>query len=241
MTVAAGWRRLTKVLLGVCLIGAPLLIGIGEIISSSVYSGDDYARYLASIEDNGAAYYAGNLVGAVGALLLVGAVVALIHLIRVRHAKYAAIVGGLALLTVGLMPGVWLMSTMAEYEMAMSADQAAMATLLDGAEDSATAIPLFVVWIGMTLSVILLAAGLLWSRTVPQWMPALLIAGFVLLFISDEGVLGIITSLLLLVGLGAIGATVLRSSVDEWEAGDLAGAGPPTESAPPPQTAVATH
>lgn len=184
MTVAADWRRLTKVLLGVSLIAAC-------------------------------------------------AVAAMIHLVRVRHPKYAAGVGGLALSCVALLPGVWLMSTIAEYQMAISPDQAAMARLLTDGEEAASAIPLFVVWIGMTLAVILLAAGLIWSRTVPRWMPILLIVAFVALLASDEGVMGAIVSVALLVGLGAIGLTILRSSDGEWEAGDLSGARR-TATSPPP-------
>jgi preprotein translocase subunit Sec61beta len=232
MTVAADWRRLTKVLLGVSLIAAPLLIGIGELISSPVYGGDDYAKYLASIEEHGTAYYAGNVLGALGALFLVGAVVAMIRLVRVRHPKYAIGVGALALLCVIPLSGMWMMSTVAEYQMANSPDQAAMARLLTEGEEAASAIPLMVVWIGMTLAVILLAAGLLWSRTVPRWMPALLIVAFLLLFVGDEGVLGVVTTLAVFAALGGIGITILRSSEDEWEAGDLAGARPPAATAP---------
>ena len=235
MTGAADWRHLTKVLLGVSLIAAPLLIAIGEVISSAVYDGDDYGRYLASIEDNGAAYYAGNLVGAFGSVFLIGSVIALIHLVRVRHAKYGAIVGGLALLCVAALPGLWLASTIIEYQMANSGDQAAMARLLDNTEEAASSIPFFFVWIGMTLSVILLAAGLIWSRTVPRWMPALLILAFILLFVDEGGVLGIISTVLILAAMGAIGVTILRSSDDAWEAGELEHpAPPPTPTAPPP-------
>jgi hypothetical protein len=241
MTVASDWRHLTKVLLGISLIAAPLLILVGEVISSAVYDGDDYGRYLASIEDNGAAYYAGNLVGALGAVFLVGATVALIHLVRVRHTKFAAIVGGLTLLCVLAMPGVWLLSTAIEYQMANSPDQAAMARLLDQGEDEASLIPLMVMWLGMSLGVILLAAGLLWSRTVPRWMPALMILAFVLLFIADDGVMSIVNSVLILAALGGIGVTILRASDDAWEAGDLAEAGPPAASAPPPPAAVPAH
>jgi hypothetical protein len=100
-------------------------------------------------------------------------------------------------------------------------------------------IPLFVVWIGMVVSFILLAAGLAWSRTLPRWMSALLGVAVVLLFFSDEGVLGTIASLVMLAALGAIGTAILRSTVAEWEAGDLTVHESPV--ATPPATAPLVH
>jgi hypothetical protein len=239
MAFAADWRHLRKVLLGASLIVAPLLIAISDVISSAIYDGDNYRRYLASIADNQAAYYAGNLVGAIGAIFLIGAVLAIIHLIRVRHPRFALVAGGLTLLCVAMLPGVWLLSTVMEYEMARSADQAVFARFLDATEENASMIPLLVAWLGTTLGVLVLAGGLFWSRTVPRWMPALLFAGFVLLWFADEGVLGIGVSLVILAALGAIGATILRSSDEAWEAGELEHPAPP--AAPTPSAPLPAH
>ncbi|HEV2062174.1 MAG TPA: hypothetical protein VGR12_04910, partial [Solirubrobacteraceae bacterium] len=75
------WRSSRKTLLGVSLIAAPLLILVSDLLTRSIYD-DKEALYLANIAENEARYYAGNLIGVVGALFIVGAVLALIHLVR---------------------------------------------------------------------------------------------------------------------------------------------------------------
>jgi hypothetical protein len=233
------WRRFTKTALGACLIAGPLLLLVSSLMSTGIYDGDDEARYLASIADNEAMFYAAGIIGALGAMALVGAVLALIHLVRTHHMRYAMVAGGIALLGVLSFAGVFLTFTIVEFELARAADREAMVALLRNSDDAASA-PLFVTWIGTFLGIVLLAAGLLRTHALPRWMPGLLIAAMLLLFVSEASWLGVVASAVTLVAMGAIGLTILRSSVDAWEAGELGGE-PPLSTSPPPTTAVPAH
>jgi hypothetical protein len=153
--------------------------------------------------------------------------------------RYAMVAGGIALLGVLSFAGVFLTFTIVEFELARAADREAMVALLRNSDDAASA-PLFVTWIGTFLGIVLLAAGLLRTHALPRWMPGLLIAAMLLLFVSEASWLGVVASAVTLVAMGAIGLTILRSSVDAWEAGELGGE-PPLSTSPPPTTAVPAH
>ena len=215
-----GWSAFRKTVLGVALVAAPLFILISNALTSSIYV-DNQATYLANIADNEARFFAGNMFGVVGAMFLAGAVLALIHLVRHRYPRYAKGAGALALVGALAMSGVWLVFSIVEYQMAQEANRAAMATFMTNAEDSAAMAPLFVTWIGSLLGMVLLGAALLRAGTLPRWMPALMIVGFVLVFPS-EGALSVVADALILAGMGSIGVAVLRSPLAAWESGTVA-------------------
>lgn len=232
------WRLFRKNLLGISLIVAPLLLLIATAATSS-FREDDPARYLSNIADNSGVYYAGNIVGMIGGMFAVGAVLALVHLVRVRRPLFAVLAGGLALAGTVMMPGVWGAITVIEYQMAQQADRSAFVALLEGLEESATIIPLFVTWIGTAVGMVLLAGGLWLARSVPRWIPLLLGVAFVASFAASTPVLSVIASALVLVALGAIGVRVLQSSVDDWETGDLRL--PAATTAEPPSSVSVTQ
>ncbi len=215
-----GWSAFRKTVLGVALVAAPLLLLVSNALTGTIYE-DNQATYLANIADNEARFFAGNMIGAVGALFLAGAVLALIHLVRHRYPRYAKGAGGLALLGTLTMSGVWLVFSIIEYQMAQEANRAAMATFMNNADDSAAMAPLFVVWIASLLGMVLLSAALLRAGTLPRWMPALMIVGFVLVF-PAEGALSVVADAVILAGMGSIGVAVLCSPLAAWESGSVA-------------------
>ena len=233
MTSSSDWRRFTQVLLGACLVAAPLFFLVGGVVQSPVYDGDDFARYLASIADHETAYYAGGMLMTIGAFLLVGVVIALVHLIRVRHPRFAMAAGALGLLgAIGIAGGL-MASTIVEFQMAGSGNRAAMAALLSSGEDATSSIPFFVVWIGIAVAMLMLAGGLVWSKTVPMWMAACVAIGMISVFFVSGDIPGLIASAVFLLGLASIGVAVIRSPLEEWEAGDLTHHAPtPTPQAP---------
>lgn len=216
------WRRMKKALFGASLIVAPALILVGQLIASGVYDGDDQGRYLASIADHETAHYAGNVISAAGTLLLAPVVIALGHLVRVRHLKYAVIAGGVGMLGALMFPGMWFAFTVVDHQAAQDPARAAMTGFFERLDDTAAIAPLAVGWVAMSLGLLLLAAGVLWASTVPRWMPALILAGAILLFVGESDAVMVAANALLLAGMGAIGATILRASLEAWEAGDLA-------------------
>jgi len=217
---SASWSAFRKTLLGVALIVAPLLILVSNALTTGIYD-DSQVTYLGNIADNEVGFYAGNMIGVLGAVLVPAAVLALIHLLRHRYPRYAKGAGALALLGAVTMSGVWLVFGVFEYLMAQEANRAAMAALMTNVEDSAAMARLFVTWIGTMLGIVLLGAGLLRAGTLPRWMPVLMIAGFALTFPS-EGAMSVVADGLILAGMGSIGVAILRSPLAAWESGTVA-------------------
>lgn len=230
-------RRFRKNLVAVCLVAAPLLIGIGELISSGLYDGDDEAKYLANIADNEARYYVGNMVSIAGAFCIPIAMLGLAHLVRVRKRIFGTIAGAIALVAAFGMPGAWLGGTIIEYIAAQQADRAAMAALLSDMESSA-AIPVFVVWVGFMVGLILLGIGLILARTVPRWMGAGVIVSVVALFMSEGDVGSAIASAVIVAAWGAIGWSIWKRTPEQWENGALPDVEPPASRAAPAPAAA---
>lgn len=225
-------RRFRKNLVAVCLVAAPLLIGIGELIASGLYDGDDEAKYLANIAENETRYYVGNMVSIAGAFCLPIAMLGLAHLVRVRKRIFGTIAGAVALVAAFGMPGAWLGGTIIEYIAAQQSDRVAMAALLKDMESDA-AIPIFIVWIGFMLGLILLGIGLMLARTVPRWMGAGVIVSVVALFMSEGDVGTAIASAVIVAAWGAIGWSIWKRTPAQWENGELPDGDPAVAHASP--------
>jgi hypothetical protein len=230
-------RRFRKNLVAACLVMAPLLITIGQIVAGGIDE-DEQAAYLARIAANETEFYVGNLISIAGAFLIPLAVLGLVHLVRVRRRILGTVVGVVVLVGAFGLPGAWLAGSLIEYVAAQQPDRAAMAGLLRDLESDA-AIPIFVVWISFTLGLLLTAVGLFVARTVPRWMAGLLAVSVVALFVSDAGVTGIIAGLVIVAAWGAIGWSIHRRTPDQWAAGELPSARGPVTTEPPASPAVA--
>lgn len=231
-------RRFRKTLVAACLLGAPLLIAIGQLVSRGVWE-DDEAAYLASIADSEAQFYIGSMISVAGAFLIPIAVLGLVHLVRVRRRVLGTVVGAVALLGAFGMPGGWLAGTIFEYIAAQQADRAAMVGLLADLESGAAA-PLLVMWMAFSIGLLLLAVGLFVARTVPRWSAALLGVSVVALFAADGGVTGAVASAVIVAAWGSIAWSIHRRTPAEWAAGELPAA--PSDSvatAPAPSAAIA--
>lgn len=224
--------------MALCLLGAPLLIAIGQIVSGGIWE-DEEAAYLASIADSEAQFYIGSMISVAGAFLIPIAMLGLVHLVRVRKRILGTVVGAIALLGAFGMPGGWLAGTVFEYVAAQQADRAAMAGLLADLEGGAAA-PLMVMWMAFSLGLLLLAVGLYVARTVPRWSAALLGVSVIALFAADGGVAGTVASVVIVAAWGSIAWSIHRRTPDQWAAGELPTARQDTvTTAQPPTPAIA--
>jgi MFS family permease len=213
-------RRFRKNLVAAAMVAGPLLILIGIVISSSVYSGDDEARYLASIREHKDAFWIGNVISATGALLLPLVFLGLAHLVRVRKRIFGTVAGVIGCIGAFGIGGAWLFGSLMEYQMAMQPQRAAMVALEKNIENDAFA-PLFFIWVGFMLGLVLMAIGLLLARTVPRWTAILLAVAIVAFFVSNGGITEIIANVLLTVAFSAIAWTIWKRTPDEFEAGEM--------------------
>ena len=231
-------RRFRKNLVVFCLIAAPLLLSIGDVITSGIYEDDNDAKYLANIAANETQFYVGNLIGAAGAFFLPIATLGLVHLVRVRKRIYGTVAGVVALVGAFGMGGAYLVGSLFEYIMAQQPDRVAMVALMKDLESDATT-PLFFIWMGFFIGILLVGIGLLLARTVPRYAAAGVIVAFVALFMSEGGVTSAIAGSLIVAAWGAIAWSIWKRTPEQFENGDLPDEQRPAQAMPEPAPASA--
>jgi hypothetical protein len=118
--------------------------------------------------------------------------------------------------------------TTVEYEMVNQTglDRAQMAKLVDKADGATSSVPIIILFpVGVVLGLVLLAVATWRSNRLPTWAAPVLAATAILGFLQNSKGLGIVTFVLLLVGLGAIASKLLGMSDEEWD--------PPRDAVPP--------
>jgi hypothetical protein len=93
-----------------------------------------------------------------------------------------------------------------------------MQAMLEQAQYSPYALLLpIALWGGLSLGLLLTAVGLFLRRpVVPVWVPAVLLAAFVLLLVETQ-LFAVVGFLLATVGFGWLALRILRTSDEEWE------------------------
>jgi hypothetical protein len=215
-------KHFSKIAVGTCLIGGPLLTLVSAIVSPAIKS--DEAAQVAVIADHPARYYAFTMFTLAGIVLLVPAILGLMHLTRERAPRWGNVGGSLALLGTLIATGdgatqllVWQMG-------ASGANRGEMAALLHRYDSAAGASLVFTVGgLALLAGTIILSVGLYRARAVPAWAAVGFVAGIVLNVVgfsaSSAGIL-IVSSVILLAALGWIGSRVLAGTDDAW--GDAA-------------------
>lgn len=212
-------RNFSRTLAGIGLIAGPTLFVIAQILSPAW--SDDTATYLQDIAADKGLYLASSAVFMLGGVLLVAGALGIVKLMRRGRKVTLGQVAGF-LLAVGLMASTaWYALSVNEVAMVDSeANRAEMIALSERAEDSAGAalffIPFF--FLGIVLGNVLLAVAMWRSRVAPRWAAAAVLVSILVGFFGSEGqVGGIISFVLLLVGLAPLGLKVLSLSDDQWE------------------------
>jgi hypothetical protein len=212
-------HRFRKTVAGLCMVGAPLLFLIGSILSPRIDSKE--SALIASAAAHADRWLASALFAMAGWALFTVATLGLMHMLRERGAAYGHVGGGLALIgclggiaTSTLQLVVWQMG-------AAGADPAQMASLLHRVTGTAgSAVPTLILGFAVTLGYLVLCWGLIAERLAPMWETGALATGAVLFTVASLAYsepLFIVASAFVLVGMGAIGRTVLAESVEDWE------------------------
>ncbi|TML34567.1 MAG: hypothetical protein E6G00_10950 [Actinobacteria bacterium] len=212
-------HHLRKMTAGVCMVLAPLLFLAAFIVSPKLETGAvAQLRVAASHIDR---FYISGLIGVIGLVLLVPAVLGLMHMLRERRPGYGAIGGALAMIgllgsvaSAGVGFAIW---EMARHGAANATNSAVLHGLL---HDAGAMIPVYIVGEVIAVGFVVLCAGLYLARVVDWWMALFIAAGAVCIDIAfPAGVLalGIVGAALLLVGLGSVGLMVIRETDADWE------------------------
>jgi hypothetical protein len=201
---------------GVCLIAAPLT-GLASAVVSPHLEGDA-EKDLATIMFRQDAFLIGGLLGVLALVFLLGAVLGLLHLLRDRSVALGHIGGGLALLGV---LGLFGLQT-AEFVMLEAVDPSAarveMIELFERLDDSLGFVVVFLMFlVGLNLGLVLLGIAAWRADIAPVWAAGTIPLSVVVLLLGRDKVVSASGFVLLAIGLGWIGRSVLAQSDAEWE------------------------
>jgi hypothetical protein len=219
MTHLSDAHHFRKMVAGICMVLAPLVLLVGEIVHPEADT--DEAAQLAIVADNLDQWYLAHLLMLVAIALAVPAILGLMHMLREREVAWGHMGGGLAILGLLAFTGIVMADGFVQWQAAAEGDQAQMAALFDRLNETAgVVIPFVVVAFGFMLGLACLAVGLYRARAVQSWMSAFLVIAavlFTIAFVAASTFLGIIGAAFFFVGLGSIGRMVLTESDEDWE------------------------
>jgi hypothetical protein len=207
-----------KTVAGCCMVVGPLLALVAFVVSPAIRSGS--AAQLAEVARHQDRFLLSMLLSLAAVLLVIGAALGLIHMLRERGVAYGHFGGVLAL--------TGLVATMAQFgaqlalwPMVRDGVQAADVSAWHGlTHDTAMVIPLYIVpWLAV-IGFAALALGLHRAHAVDWWMAAMLALGALGIMLSGplaSIAVGIVGAALFLVGSGSIGLIVLRETDADWD------------------------
>jgi hypothetical protein len=213
-------RNFGRTLTGLLLFVAPAVLLISTAISPNT-DHKNKVQELNAIAAHSGIYLFSGVLFMVGGLLIIAMGVGIMRLFRGSGGVTAGQVSGALLMLGGAVTIGWYALGAAEYVMATNSglDRQALAAFLHKADSAAVFAPLFVLFlIGVVIGCILLAVANWRTRVAPLWASVAILIGGVVGAIGNGKAISIITFVILLAGLGALGARVLAMSDDEWEA-----------------------
>jgi hypothetical protein len=219
MPVLSNAHHFRKMVAGVCMMLAPLLLLVSAIIHPGLKT--DEAALLASAARNPDAWYLAVMLALVSIVLAVPATLGLMHMLRERHAAAGHVGGGLALIGLLAFTGVTAIHLVVWQMARPGLDRVQMVSLLRDV-DNATGIfiPFYLCTFAFALGYLVLAYGLAAARAISPVMAGCIAIGAVLLSVGYATAvmwLFILAAALLLIGLGSTGLAVLRETDAEWE------------------------
>jgi hypothetical protein len=213
-------RGFQKTVAGVCMIAAPALVVVSQIIHPREFS--DEAKWLAEISSNTGRQYWAHLLGLLALALAIPAILGAMHMLNARRPALGHVGAGLALFgVVSLAAVVGTEFVVWQAAKAPATDTAAMTSLIGRIIDSPGMILLYLLALAFPLGVLVLGIGLYLARAAAAWEASLVAIPFAVGIVSEIAygprIIPIVTSILFLIGLGSIGRRVLTESDEEWE------------------------
>jgi hypothetical protein len=211
-------KRFSKITVGTCLIAAPLLTLVSAVVSPAIKSGE--AEQVAVIAQHPDRFYLFALFTLAGIMAMVPAVLGLMYLTRERAPTWGNVGGSLSLAGLLIATGDATTQLLIWQTGAPGANRAQMAALLKRYDAAVGSSLVFTIGgLALLIGVLVLCIGLIRAQAVPAWAAAGFFVGIVLNIVgfsaASVGIL-IVSSVILLVALGAIGWRVLIGSDDAW-------------------------
>ena len=228
-------RNFARTSTGLLLIAGPAILLLASIISPNT-DHDNKLKELATVAAHKGTYLWGGLLFLLATVLMMYAGFCLVRLFRGSRGVTLGQVGGV-LISLGAMVGAgWYAFGVVEYEMVnhTGLDRAALATFLHKADSTSTMIPLIIMFgVGIVIGTILVGVASIRTRIVPVWAAVVIVIAGPAGFFSNGKAGGIISSVVLLVGFGALGLRALQMTDEEWDQPREPEAAPVAPEAPP--------
>jgi hypothetical protein len=219
MPVLSNPHHFRKMVAGVCMMLAPLLLLISAIVHPGLET--DEAALLASAAGNPDAWYLAEMLALIAIVLAVPATLGLMHMLRERQVAAGHIGGGLALIGLLAFTGVTAIHLVVWQMAQPQLDQVQMVSLLRNVNNATGIwIPFYLCTFAFALGYVVLAWGLAAARAISPVMAGCLAIGAVLVAVAFATAvmwLFIVAAALLLIGVGSTGLAVLRETDAEWE------------------------
>lgn len=204
-----GWRRVGA---GICLVGGPLFVLLGVIAQAGLRAGP-FEDALEDVKSGSDRWWTGTVLMFVGLTLLIGAVLAIVHICRRGGADGFGLIGGTitiigmaSVLAIQALENLlWLMAQPGQ-------DAEAMQLLARSVDDSNRMGLLYLTSFGFFVGWLVLAYALYRTQTLPTWVPVTLAVGVVAFggIIPGVDALVIIGMSLLLIALGHLGVQAFQ-------------------------------
>lgn len=209
-------RTFSRTLSGVCLLLGPVLFALQAAVDPAW--ADDPAEFRAAVAAAPDQFAVAGVLAPIAAFVFIVGLFGAIHLLRTRRVNLAQVGCGLMVLGLTFFSTFYGVYVIESVSTRPAFDQAQMQAMLEQAENSPYALLLpITLWGGLCLGLLLIAVGLFLRRpVVPVWVPAVLLASFVLLLVETQ-LFTVVGFLLATVGLGWLGLRILRTPDDEWE------------------------
>lgn len=211
-------EHLRKTITGICLIAAPLVLLVGQLIHP--VDKTDAADELAVVARNLDRWYAAHLILLVSLVLMIPAVLGLAHLIHERRSTLAYTGGALSLIGVVAVAAVVGADGIAGYFVAAAApDSPSSVSVFDRLLNGGRMLPLYLATLLLGLGLLTLAVGLYRAKVVAPWSAlAIGLGGIVIDIGFPAGVAAIVVAgmAVLLVGMAPIGYAVLTETDSAW-------------------------
>ncbi len=234
-------NRFGRIIVGVCLIAAPLVLLVGTIVHPGLRLSE--RAQLTLIAQHPDRWYVNHILGFISMILFIPAVFGLVRILREREAVLAHLGGALAFLGLIAFEGVVVAYGFVAWQMAAGGSLTEMTALAHRLKHTAGVIlPLGVMSALLIPGLGLLAIGLIRTAAAQRWSGPLALLGAVLFLTGGQTAhmtLMLAGTTCMLAGLGVIGLRVLRTPDAEWAATTPATPGPGLRSAPVAATTIA--
>ena len=209
-------RTFSRTVSGVCLVLGPVLLAVQAAIDPAWAV--DPAAFRLEVAAAPDRFALAGMLAPIAAFVFIVGLVGAIHLLRTRLVNLAQIGCGLVMFGMTFFSTFYAVYVIESVSTRPAFDQAQMQAMLEQAQYSPYAVLLPIALLGgQCLGLLVIAVGLFLRRpVVPVWVPAVLLASFVLL-LAEMQLTAVVGFLLAAVGLGWLALRILRTPDDEWE------------------------